>query len=151
MLGLVSNDDETAYRDTVGALVEWSRVNNLSLNIGKTKELVGDFRRQKGDLLPQTISGGEVDTTFKFLETTISSSLQWESNTTVLLGKAHQFFFFIRKLKKFGVTRDCMVCFYRAIVESVLMFSICAWYGGTMAYERAARESGACCLQNLWL
>ena len=68
LLGLVSNDDERAYRDMVGALVEWSRVNNLSLNIGKTKELVGHSSRQKGDLVPQTISGVEVDrvASFKF-------------------------------------------------------------------------------------
>ncbi|KAL7839054.1 hypothetical protein SRHO_G00257120 [Serrasalmus rhombeus] len=41
----------------VGALVEWSRVNILSLYNRKTKQLVVDFRRQKVDL-PFVTCGG---------------------------------------------------------------------------------------------
>ncbi len=45
MVGLISNRDETNYRSEVSRLAGWCRVNNLSLNVEKTKEIVVDFRR----------------------------------------------------------------------------------------------------------
>ncbi len=43
VIGLITDNDETAYRKEV---TKWCQVNHLSLNIDKTKELVVDFRRQ---------------------------------------------------------------------------------------------------------
>lgn len=40
ILGLVTNDDEPAYRQEV--LVSWCYDNNLCLNISKTKEMIVD-------------------------------------------------------------------------------------------------------------
>ena len=41
IVGLITNNDETAYREEMRALVEESQKNNLSLNINKTKENEG--------------------------------------------------------------------------------------------------------------
>ncbi len=49
VVGLISNNDETHYREEVAQLAEWCGANNLSLNVGKTKEVVMDFRRNLGD------------------------------------------------------------------------------------------------------
>jgi hypothetical protein len=43
VVGLISNNDETAYREEVRTLGVWSQENNLSCNINKTKELIVDF------------------------------------------------------------------------------------------------------------
>ena len=45
MIGLISNGDETAYRQEVRGLELWCG-ENLILNIKKTKELIVDFRRK---------------------------------------------------------------------------------------------------------
>ncbi len=39
VVGLISNNDETHYRDEVAPLAEWCDANNLSLDVGKTKEV----------------------------------------------------------------------------------------------------------------
>ncbi|KAI4902383.1 hypothetical protein NFI96_024402, partial [Prochilodus magdalenae] len=58
ILGLISDGDETAYRDEVSALSEWCYHNNLS--ICKTKEMIVDYRKlQRGS--PLYINGAEVD------------------------------------------------------------------------------------------
>ncbi len=44
VIGLITNNDETAYREEVSTLTKWCQENHLSLNIDKTKELVVDFR-----------------------------------------------------------------------------------------------------------
>ncbi len=49
VVGLISNNDETHYREEVAQLAEWCGTNNLSLNVGKTKDVVLDFRRNSVD------------------------------------------------------------------------------------------------------
>jgi hypothetical protein len=44
VVGLITNNDETAYRE---ALAAWLQENSLSLNVNKMKELVVDFRTQQ--------------------------------------------------------------------------------------------------------
>ncbi len=46
VIGLITDNDEMAYREEVSTLTKWCQVNHLSLNIDKTKQLVVDFRRQ---------------------------------------------------------------------------------------------------------
>ena len=41
VVGLITNNDETAYREEVMALGVWCQENNISLNVNKTK---GDDR-----------------------------------------------------------------------------------------------------------
>ncbi|KAI4886868.1 hypothetical protein NFI96_031235 [Prochilodus magdalenae] len=43
IVGLISNNNEEAYREEVSFLTHWCRENNLSLNVNKTKELIVDI------------------------------------------------------------------------------------------------------------
>ncbi len=54
VIGLISNNDETHYREEVAQLAEWCGANNLSLNVEKTKEVVMDFRRRNSTDHPPT-------------------------------------------------------------------------------------------------
>lgn len=45
MVGLISGDDGTAYKDEVQRLTAWCLVNILILNSLKTKELIINFRK----------------------------------------------------------------------------------------------------------
>jgi hypothetical protein len=52
VVGLVTNNDETAYRQEMRALGLWCPENNLPTNVNKTKELIMDVRKQQRELLP---------------------------------------------------------------------------------------------------
>ena len=52
VVGLISNNDETAYMEEVTALGVWCQENNLSLNVIKTKEMIVDFRKQQREHPP---------------------------------------------------------------------------------------------------
>ncbi|KAI5627505.1 gastrula zinc finger protein XlCGF28.1-like [Silurus asotus] len=43
VVGLISKNDKSAYREEVQRLTAWCGANNLSLNVDKTKEMVVDF------------------------------------------------------------------------------------------------------------
>ncbi|KAI4893655.1 hypothetical protein NFI96_034156, partial [Prochilodus magdalenae] len=62
ILGLITDGDETVYRDEVSALSEWGYHNNLSLNISKAKEMIVDYRKlQRGGHAPLYINRAEVE------------------------------------------------------------------------------------------
>ena len=50
--------------------------------------------------------------------------------------KAQQRLYFLRQLKKFGVSQSVLTHFYRAIIESVLTFSITVRYGSTTQRDK---------------
>ncbi len=85
-----------------------------------------DFRRRTNVVLPLTINGQDIENIqcFKFLGTTISATLKWDDNLRGIIKKSHQRLFFLRQLKKFGISKVGMFNFYRAVIESVLTFSL---------------------------
>uniref|UniRef100_A0A9J8BGG6 Reverse transcriptase domain-containing protein n=1 Tax=Cyprinus carpio carpio TaxID=630221 RepID=A0A9J8BGG6_CYPCA len=72
VIGLIRNNDETAYREDVQYLSAWCTDNNLFLNASKKKELIVDFRKKKGSThVPIHINRMAVErvSSFKFLAT----------------------------------------------------------------------------------
>ena len=59
MVGLITNNDETAYREEVRAPGLWCQKNNLSRC--KTKEIIVDFRKQQREHPPIHIDGTAVE------------------------------------------------------------------------------------------
>ena len=138
--GFIFNNNESAYRDQVDELVDWCNRNNLQLNVDKTKEMIFDFRKKnKINHIPLNILDKDVEIvhTFKFLGTLLSDDLKWDNNVDHIVKKAQQRLYFLRRLKSFGVNKIILKKFYRAVVESVLTFSITVWYSGTTQKDRA--------------
>ncbi|XP_067084753.1 uncharacterized protein [Osmerus mordax] len=83
VVGLIHNNDESAYRDEIPKLSTWCSTNNLSLTF-KTKEVVVDFRRKRTDLAQVYINGDTAERVkdFRFLGTHISQDITWATNTT---------------------------------------------------------------------
>ncbi|KAI4885078.1 hypothetical protein NFI96_008456 [Prochilodus magdalenae] len=80
ILGLITDGDETAYRDEVSALSEWCYHNNLSLNISKTKEMTVDYRKlQRGGQSSLNINGAEVErvSIVRLLGVHLTDDLSW--------------------------------------------------------------------------
>ena len=61
VVGLITNNDETPFRDKVRDLAVWCQHNNLSLNLGKTKELNVDYRKRRAKHAPIHIDRAVVD------------------------------------------------------------------------------------------
>ncbi|KAI3370828.1 hypothetical protein L3Q82_007354 [Scortum barcoo] len=92
MHGLITGDDETAYRKEVRALTSWCQDNNLQLNVSKTKELIVDFRRrQREEHAPLSINGTTVErvNSFRFLGVHISEDLTWTHHTDFVTKVSH--------------------------------------------------------------
>ncbi len=92
VLGLVSNNDETAYLDEIERLTSWCQDNCLFLNVSKTKELIVDFRKRQQRPYTLSISGTPVErvSSFNYLSVNISEDLTWTANIQTQVKKARQ-------------------------------------------------------------
>ncbi|XP_030283157.1 uncharacterized protein LOC115587459 [Sparus aurata] len=143
MIGLISNNDESAYREEVQHLTVWCASNDLALNTKKTKELIVDYRKSNdGTHTPICINGTEVDrvTSFMFLGVHISEDLSWTLNTSTLTKKIHQRLFFLRRLKKIHLSPQILVNFYCCTIESILTNCVTVWYANCSVSEQKALQ-----------
>ncbi|KAK3552426.1 hypothetical protein QTP86_011657 [Hemibagrus guttatus] len=90
VVGLISKNDESAYREEVQRLTAWCKANNLSLNVEKTKEMVVDFRRTQSDHSPLNINGSNVEIvkSTEFLGVHLAEELAWSLNNSSITKKA---------------------------------------------------------------
>jgi len=134
VVGLINNNDESAYRELVQQPVLWYAINNLALNTGKTKEIIVYFRKSKRCThAPIHINGTEVErvSSFSFL-----GVLSWTLNTSTLVKKTHQRLFFLRRLKKIHMSPQILVNSYRCTIEGILTNCITVWYDNCSSADR---------------
>ncbi|XP_062896713.1 kinesin-like protein KIF6 isoform X3 [Mobula hypostoma] len=66
----------------------------------------------------------------------ITSSLSGSNQAESTAKKAHRHLYFLRKLKKFGLSTKTLTNFYRCTVESILLGCITTWYGSCPVQNR---------------
>eukprot|EP00061_Rhincodon_typus_P003092 g19253.t1 len=144
-------NNKSKYRREIESLVTWCNENNLSLNIGKTKELIIDFRNKEGEYTPIYKNRTEVERvkTIKFLGVTITNNLSWTSHIKVTVKKTQQCLFFLRRLKTFGMFIRTLTNFYRCTIESILSGCITAWYGNCSAQDCKILQKMVCTAQTI--
>ncbi|KAK3510770.1 hypothetical protein QTP70_022483, partial [Hemibagrus guttatus] len=138
VVGLISKNDESAYREEVQQLSAWCKANSLSLNVDKTKEMVVDFRRAQSHHSPLFIDGSPVEIvkSTKFLGVHSAENLTWSLNTTSVSKKAQQRLYFLQSLRKTHLPPPSLTMFYRGTIESVLSSCITAWFGNCTVSDR---------------
>uniref|UniRef100_A0AAV2LES7 Alkylated DNA repair protein AlkB homologue 8 N-terminal domain-containing protein n=1 Tax=Knipowitschia caucasica TaxID=637954 RepID=A0AAV2LES7_KNICA len=146
LIGLISNNDESAYRREVDRLVSWCSGNNLELNAQKTVEMIVDFRKSTVPPPPPSVMDSPITSveSFRFLGTTITQDLKWEPTISSLIKKAQQRMYFLRQLRKAKLPAQMLVQFYTATIESILTSSVTSsvtssitvWFAGATVRDK---------------
>ena len=92
VVGLITNNNKTAYREEVRCLAVRCQDNHLSLNVIKTKEMIVDSRKKRTEHAPILIDGAAVEQVerFKFLGVHITNKLTWSKYTKTVVKRARQ-------------------------------------------------------------
>ena len=107
-----------------------------------------DFRRKKSSpLSPLLVDGRTVEIlkNFKLYGSVISNNLKWKKNTDIIVKKAQQRLYFLRRLRSFGLTRQIMLIFY-----SVLTISNTIWFGSITVKKAQIEQNCKNCFQINW-
>ena len=141
VVGLITDNDETAYREEVRVLTVWFKDNNLSLNVIKTKEVIVDDSKRRAAHAPILIDGAVVEQveSFKFLGVHIPNKLTWYMHTKTVVKRARQNLFPLWRLKRFGMGPQILV------TNTILFYLI--WSGECC---RKVESHMALCSSVLW-
>ena len=98
--------------------------------MNKTEEMVFD-PRGVGDHRPVIIHNQAIAQvqTYKYLGVFVDNALTWSTHVDSLCCRLQQRLHFLRRLRIHGVDQRCMVIFYKAVLESLIRYSITAWFG----------------------
>ena len=138
LLGERDNHLENFYTYEIDRFNHWCKDNFLDLNVKKTKEMIIDFRINKPTLEPIKINDVAVDVvkSYKYLGSIVDNELNGNENIEKVYKKANQRMYFVRKLKKCDIDKTIMSMFYKSVVESVIIFGLLNWYGGSSSEAR---------------
>jgi hypothetical protein len=128
VVGLITDDDETVYREEVRDLEVWCQDNNLPLDVSKTKEL----RAEHAPIYRTVVETVE---SFKFLGVHITKDLSWRKHTNTVMKRAQQRLFPLMRLKRFSMGPQILKKFYSCNAKSILTGCINASNGNCLASD----------------
>jgi len=82
----------------------------------------------------------EKDSCFKLLCVFIKDDLTWSRQADSAIKAAQKCLYFLRKLKKFGMSAKTLINFYRCTIESFLFGCITAWFDSCSTADRKALQ-----------
>ncbi len=111
-------------------LQNWTRANNMQLNVKKTKELRISFLNEGPSFEQLTANNGQVEivSSFKLLGTIITSSLSWDQHVTYICSKASKRLYAIRLLKRSGVSISDLTHIFCSVVRPILEYGCQIWH-----------------------
>jgi hypothetical protein len=139
VVGLITDNDETVYKEEVRDLRVWSQDIKLSLNVIKTKVMIVDYRKRRTEHAPILIDGSVVEQveSFNFLGVQITNKLSWSKHTKTVMKRARQNLFPLRRLKR-CVLRSSKL--FSCTIESILTGCFTDWYDNCLASDRKALQ-----------
>ena len=81
---------------------------------------------------PLVIDGNQIDRVheFKLLGVHISNDLRWDSHIDAICSRANSRLYFLKQLKRAGLTADDLICFYTTVIRPVLEYACVVWHHG---------------------
>ncbi|KAI4887201.1 hypothetical protein NFI96_031265, partial [Prochilodus magdalenae] len=138
IVGLITNEEDSEYRELIQDFVDWCLQNHLQINAGKTKELVVDFRRCRHPPPVVNIQGMDVERVdfYKHLGVHLNNKLDWSVNTTALHKKGQSRLYLLRRLRSCGVQGALLRTFFDTVVASAIFYGVVCWGSSILTADR---------------
>ena len=115
-------------QDYLDALIHWARQNDMLINSAKTKEMI--MGRVPACNVPQlTTEIGQIERVhfFKLLGVYVDDSISWNSHIEYITAKAAKRLYFLKILKRSGLSHQCLRHFYIAAIRPILEYCSVVW------------------------
>ena len=124
-------------------LVNWSRSNEMLINYTKTNEMIlGSAKSNSPPTL--LIEGQKIDrvSSFKLLGVHISDDFfLWENHINAVCSKASSRLYFLKQLKRAGVSSDDLLYFYTVVIRPVFEYACVVWHHNLTASQSDKLDS----------
>jgi len=107
----------------------WASQNDMKINTNKTKELVlGPWGQHNVTSLETGQGIIERVHQFKLLGVYLDSTLTWTTHIDYITKKATKRLYFLKILKRAGLSPDHLLHYYTAVIRPVLEYCCCVWH-----------------------
>jgi hypothetical protein len=129
--GFVHGHD-SKLQEATDSIIQWSDNNKTKLNTKKTKEMVINFKRTACSPPPLTLQDTTIErvSTFKLLGVLLADDLGWEENTNQLVSKSAPRLYYLKQLRRSGMSESDLLLYYRTIIRPVLEYACPVWHPG---------------------
>ncbi|KAK3520974.1 hypothetical protein QTP86_001847 [Hemibagrus guttatus] len=138
VVGLISDNNETAYLEEIRNLENWCQRISLLFNVSKTKEPIVNFStKQERNYQTPLINESPVERvdSFRYLGLHITQDLSWSCHINIMVKKVRQCLYHLRRLRDFRLPSKVLRNFYSYTIESILMGNIMTWFGNSTMQE----------------
>ena len=124
-------------------MLKWSELNNMKLNGKKTKEMIINFSRSQSDIPALSIDHIPLErvANFKLLGIWLANNLSWDKHMDVTLKKTSTRIYFLKQLKRGGLSAEDLTTFYITIVRPVMEYACQVWHSGLTKGQADALEA----------
>lgn len=135
---IISSNNKTNLRNhemdienTIDKIIKWLQLNNLKINLDKSKYI--QFNKSKHKKYNFTLNITKINETncLKFLGVTIDEDLNWKAHLDSVCSRINKFVYALREIKKVTNLKTAIIS-YHAYVESVLRYGIILWGNSTL-------------------
>lgn len=126
---------ESILNEALGDIIEWLEVNNLVVNIEKTKFMQFYLPQSRPKNLTINYNGQKIMQVneSKFLGITLDRHLNWKTHISNLTTKLSKYVYVLKHLTKI-TSRNTALCAYHAYVSSGLRYGILLWGNAALTH-----------------
>jgi hypothetical protein len=108
----------------------------MKLNIGKCKELVIDFAKNKHCFPPLTVDEVNIERvkSARILGLTVQDNMKWNEHINNIVKKASKRLYMLRLLKRSKACIDTLITVYTTIIRPVLEYECQVWHYNIQQY-----------------
>ena len=108
----------------------------MNINPSKTKQLIISNKRSKPDLAEIMIHNTTIGDScvVKLLGIYISDDLSWNTHIVYIIAKASKRIYFLKQLKRAGVTPKSIVTIYTSVIRPILEYACTTWHSSIPKY-----------------
>ena len=138
----IVSKSHTSVMQHAAEICGWSYDNKVNINTKKIKEmLLGSVSKDPPPVITINSSPVERVQSFKSLGVLLTSSLSWSEHITAVCTKASKRLYFVKLLKRSGMTSDDLLSYYKTVIRPVTEYVCAVWHSSITAEQRDQLET----------
>lgn len=129
---IIDSGEDDIMNSALTTITDWSHQNFMKINAKKTKEMVTHMRKKSLNIEPLTMNSSEIERVhhFKILGIWVDDKLTWDQHIHKLMAKLSQRIYYLKQLKRSGVSDVDLMLYYKAVIRSTAEYGCQVWNSG---------------------
>ena len=138
-----ANTSNSKIQEAANEVTSWCQINNMKINVEKTKEMKIYFGKKDINLSTINMNGRDLETvkSSKLLGVILNDTLTWGEHIDYICCKVSKRLYFLRLLKRSNIPPIDIIQVYCSIIRSVLEYACEIWHPNITVHQTKQLET----------